>query len=136
MDTLIQAVSPILEHLRDLREQRKQLERQIDAQYNRLISLFFEQLPTIYQSWRPRIGEQVAELNFCVSPPIARFLYVRQINGYRVRMAKTMQEESLFMVVDLDEGTEEYMEPVFVVPLEVYKQHFKILGFRELPESE
>ena len=136
MDTLIQAVSPIIRNLHDLRAQRKQLEQQIDAQYNKLISLFFEQLPMIYQSWRPRIEEQVVELNFCVSPPVARFLYVRQVDGDRVRMAKTMQEESLFMVVDLDEGTEEYVEPVFVVPLEVYNQHFKTLGFRELPEHE
>lgn len=136
MDTLIHAITPIMQHLQDLKAQREQLERQIDAQYNKLIALFFEQLSTIYQSWRPGIGEQVVELNFCVSPPVARFLYVRQVDGDRVRMAKTMQEESLFMVVDLDEETEEYVEPVFVVPLEVYNQHFKTLGFRELPEPE
>lgn len=134
MDTLIAAISPIIQHLHELRAQHNRSAQQIEAQYNRLISLFFEQLPTIYQSWRPRAGEQVAELNFCVSPPVARFLYVRQIEGYRVRMAKTMEEESLFMVVDLDEGTEDYVEPVFVVPLEVYTKYFRTLGFRESPE--
>lgn len=140
MKTLIDAIAPILKNLQDLTEQQKQqdlteqqkqIEQQVETEYCKLISLFFEKLPQIYQTWRPQIGEQVVELNFCVSPPVARLLYVRLVDDYSVRMAKTMEEDSLFMVVDLDEGVEEYEEPIFVVPLPVYSQYFKALGFRE-----
>lgn len=98
-----------------------QIEKRLQANYQRMIRGFFPYLLSIYAGWRPRIGETAIaidlEHSYCFE------VFIRSVDGFRVRAQEG--KKAVYHVFDLNPCLEEYEVASFIVPEQNYMDDIK-----------
>ncbi len=102
------------------------IEEELEQNYKLIIRDFFPYLLSLYEGWRPRLGEIAMvinlERNYCFE------VIIRGVDGYNVRAQEG--EKAVYHNFDLNPKLEEYEVASFVIPKQSYdddiKEHFEL----------
>lgn len=98
-----------------------QIEERLQENRRRMIKAFFPYLLSIYEGWRPRLGEAAIAINFeyrnCFE------VFIRNVDGYEVRAQEG--KKNAYHIFDLNPRLEEYEAASFVIPKQNYVDDIK-----------
>ena len=103
-----------------------QIEERLQQNHRRMIKAFFPYLLSIYEGWRPRLGEAAIVINFEYGNCFE--VFIRNVDGYDVRAQEG--KKNSYHIFDLNPRLEEYEVASFIIPKQNYVDDIK--GYFEL----
>jgi hypothetical protein len=113
---------------REFEYQTRRMELSIERSCREIITSILPYLLSIYEKWRPGIGEYAVRLDF--KENTAFEVKVQSVNGQSVRAQQCTKP--VFHNFDLNPQIEEYEVAQFIVPVEAYVKNFQVLEFEFL----
>lgn len=128
----IEEVKEIFEELKALSEQEQRIDEQTGSLHQKLITVLARELEDIYRGWNPKMGEKAVVADFSVYPPVVDLFFVTSADANGCSLAKNLDEKHAFVGLSFDDDVRDYMEPHFVLPLDIYKKMSKAIGLKEI----
>lgn len=117
---------PDLEKIVEIRRKNVELESdiakikdQLEQNCQRMIKAFFPYLLSLYENWRPRLGEIAMFINLEMGHCFE--VTVKSVDGYRVRAQEG--SKSVYHTFELNPRVEEYEVATFIIPKQAYEDN-------------
>jgi hypothetical protein len=110
-------INSLIGELKELDEQRKNLEKQGELVAKKIVSAFADHLNEIYRKWRPGIGERLVITDFRQTPPFSYEVIIENVDGNHCSFRQTLKPIGMTQAFFLDWDVHEYEAPVLTFPL-------------------
>lgn len=103
----------------------EEIKAEIEQNQQEIIRAFFPYLLSIYDKWRPKLGEEAVfigfEGNMCFD------VTIRTVDGYRVRAQEG--EKRVFHNFELNPTLKEYQTANFIIPKQEFEKIKELFNF-------
>ncbi|MEM7537201.1 MAG: hypothetical protein AAF639_33820 [Chloroflexota bacterium] len=113
----MQEVQRLYHKTAELESEIKAIQDKIKETHLEIVHAFYPYLMSIYEKWRPRLGEVAILINF--DGNYCHEITIREVNGYWIRAQRG--NASVYHNIELNVALEEYLVPTFIIP----KQNFE-----------
>ncbi len=96
----------------ELEEQIESIQKEIKQNHRSIIETFFPYLLTVYEKWRPSLGEKAVNIDFERNYHFE--VTVRAVDGYHVRTQEG--DLSSYISFELNPDKDNYEVPHFIIP--------------------
>ncbi|MCP4157606.1 MAG: hypothetical protein GY757_58385 [bacterium] len=97
----------------ELEEQIETIKEKIEQNHRSLIEAFFPYLLTVYEKWRPSLGEKAVHIDFERNYHFE--VTVRKVDGYHVRTQEG--DSNCYISFELNPDKDIYEVPGFIIPM-------------------
>lgn len=113
----------------ELEAKIENIQAKIEQNHKLIIKYFSPYLLSIYEKWRPRMGEKAMAIDF--DAHICFEVIIDKIDGYRIR-AREGEKSNVYHRFELNPALEEYEVPNFIIPKSCYDEIKDFFDFEYL----
>lgn len=108
-----------------LEREIEEIKAEIEQNQQGITRAFFPYLLSIYEKWRPKLGEKAVFIGF--DGNMCFDVTIRTVDGYRVRAQEG--EKSVFHNFELNPTLEEYQTANFIIPKQEFEKIQDLFNF-------